>query len=161
MAHTLSFHTGHPKKYRVLTAVRKKNGQSNLPRLLYFQNKKVWIVGDSLMVGWDGTKLLKKNCPKFISQDIHSRVNNDYSFSGAQISGNQQMRTFDLTNNVYKIILDPLYGTCFVDNRGDSVENFNTVGIGENYGREKRHNFEKQIFSVCDRIFFRYVCDGD
>ena len=26
MAHTLSFHTGHPKKYRVLTAVRKKDG---------------------------------------------------------------------------------------------------------------------------------------
>ena len=109
MAHALSFHTSHPKKYHVLTAVRKKDGQSNLPKLLYFQNKKVWIVGDSLMVGWDGTKLLKKNCPKFISQDIHSRVNNDYSFSGAQISGNQQMRTFDLTNNVSKIILDPQF----------------------------------------------------
>ena len=42
MAHALSFHTGHLKKYRVLTTVRKKDGQSNLSRLLYFQNKKVW-----------------------------------------------------------------------------------------------------------------------
>ncbi|WP_258087799.1 SGNH/GDSL hydrolase family protein [Weissella fangxianensis] len=109
MAHALSFHTGHPKQYRVLTAVRKKDEQSNLPQLLYFQNKKIWIVGDSLMVGRDGTKLLKENCPKFISQVSHARVNNDYSFSGAQISGNQQMRTFDLTNNVSKIILDPQF----------------------------------------------------
>ena len=40
MAHALSFHTGHLKQYRVLTAVRKKDEQSNLPQLLYFQNKK-------------------------------------------------------------------------------------------------------------------------
>ncbi|APS41617.1 MULTISPECIES: hypothetical protein [Weissella] len=32
MAHALSFHTGHPKQYRVLTAVRKKDEQSNLPQ---------------------------------------------------------------------------------------------------------------------------------
>ena len=103
------FHSIDAKNHCIPKTLRKKYEQSNLPQLLCFQNKKVWIVGDSLMVVWDGTKLLKKNCPRFISQDIHSRVNNDYSFSGAQISGNQQMRTFDLTNNVSKIILDPQF----------------------------------------------------
>ena len=30
MAHALSFHTSHPKKYHVLTAVRKKGSVKNL-----------------------------------------------------------------------------------------------------------------------------------
>ncbi|WP_242952981.1 SGNH/GDSL hydrolase family protein [Weissella paramesenteroides] len=75
--------------------------------MLYFRNKKIWIVGDSLMVGWDGTKLLKNNCPKLISQALRPKViNNRYSFSGAQISGNRNQGTVDLTNNVSQIILN-------------------------------------------------------
>jgi hypothetical protein len=59
------------------------------------------------MVGWDGTKLLKNNCPKLISQALRPKViNNRYSFSGAQISGNRNQGTVDLTNNVSQIILN-------------------------------------------------------
>lgn len=84
-----------------------QKGCLNLSQMLYFKNKKIWIVGDSLMVGWDGTKLLKNNCPKLISQALRPKViNNRYSFSGAQISGNRNQGTVDLTNNVSQIILN-------------------------------------------------------
>lgn len=94
-------------KQNDLSRLYGQKGCLNLSQMLYFRNKKIWIVGDSLMVGWDGTKLLKNNCPKLISQALRPKViNNRYSFSGAQISGNRNQGTVDLTNNVSQIILN-------------------------------------------------------
>src|SRR5699024_12670823 len=112
----------------------------------------------SLMVGWDGTKLLKKNCPKFISQDIHSRVNNDYSISGAQISGNQQMRTFDLTNNVSKIILDPQFQSADILLLSIGVNDSNYSDNNIDYVQQRLKTNIMRLYSATTNIKLMGVC---
>lgn len=80
---------------------------SNLVELAYFKDKNIWIIGDSLMTGWDGYKTVSNSCPKVIKQLLRpNSLNACYSFSGAQISGNRVTSTVDLTNNVTNIIND-------------------------------------------------------
>lgn len=81
---------------------------STLPQLLYFQNKSVWVVGDSLMVGWDGKSNVTKSAPEVLSKTLSlANLNNQYSISGSQISGNRSNGTMmDLTNKVSAMLAD-------------------------------------------------------
>lgn len=80
---------------------------SNLAELAYFKDKNIWVIGDSLMIGWDGNCVVSNSCPNIVRRLLqpHS-LNNCYSFSGAQISGNRTTKPVDLTNNVTNIIND-------------------------------------------------------
>lgn len=79
----------------------------SLTELAYFKDKNIWIIGDSLMIGWDGKRVVDNSCPKIIEHLLQPHLlNARYSFSGAQISGNRTVKTVDLTNNVTNIIED-------------------------------------------------------
>lgn len=85
-------------------------GNKNCPsltELAYFTDKNIWIIGDSLMIGWDGKRVVSNSCPKIIERLLQlNLLDARYSFSGAQISGNRTVKTVDLTNNVTNIIED-------------------------------------------------------
>ncbi|MBU7567802.1 SGNH/GDSL hydrolase family protein [Weissella hellenica] len=80
---------------------------SNLVELAYFKDENIWIIGDSLMIGWDGNRVVSNSCPNIVRRLLQPNSLNDcYSFSGAQISGNRATKPVDLTNNVTNIIND-------------------------------------------------------
>ncbi|UEG66775.1 SGNH/GDSL hydrolase family protein [Weissella hellenica] len=80
---------------------------SNLVELAYFKDKNIWIIGDSLMISWDGNRVVSNSCPNIVRRLLQPNSLNDcYSFSGAQISGNRATKPVDLTNNVTNIIND-------------------------------------------------------
>jgi hypothetical protein len=59
------------------------------------------------MIGWNGNRVVSNSCPNIVRRLLQPNSLNDcYSFSGAQISGNRATKPVDLTNNVTNIIND-------------------------------------------------------
>ncbi|MDK9677023.1 GDSL-type esterase/lipase family protein [Weissella cibaria] len=79
----------------------------------YFNYQNVWVVGDSLAVGWDGNQVVKQNYPTLLANIIKPEsMHAGYASSGSQISGNQNGpgdKTYDLTNNLKRVTADPQF----------------------------------------------------
>ncbi|MGL4536369.1 MAG: SGNH/GDSL hydrolase family protein, partial [Weissella cibaria] len=79
----------------------------------YFNDQNVWVVGDSLAVGWDGNQVVKQNYPTLLASIIKPEsMHAGYASSGSQISGNQNGpgdKTYDLTNNLKRVTADPQF----------------------------------------------------
>lgn len=69
---------------------------------IYYSNKRILIIGDSLSVGWDGKHILKDNYPTILKQILRPRtLDNSFSSAGSQISGNDNVSRI-LTGNTIK-----------------------------------------------------------
>ncbi|RZQ58365.1 SGNH/GDSL hydrolase family protein [Weissella paramesenteroides] len=74
----------------------------------FYHDKSIWVIGDSLAVGWDGQRNVAKNYPTLVGEKLKPRVlQASYASSGSQISGNQNgTPTYDMSNNVQRVIND-------------------------------------------------------
>lgn len=92
------------KQHRLLTT--RKDDTNLLSNEIYFGNKRILIIGDSLSVGWDGKQVLKNNYPTILKRLLKPKsLNNAFSSAGSQISGNNNgTPIFDLSNNVSRIL---------------------------------------------------------
>lgn len=99
----LSFLLGDNLKKSV---IRQKVSPEPLSEKLYYGNKNILIIGDSLAVGWDGKQVLSKNYPFMLNKILKPKsLDNSFSSSGSQISGNSNGKPiFDLSNNVSRIL---------------------------------------------------------
>ncbi|MFL2044517.1 SGNH/GDSL hydrolase family protein [Weissella hellenica] len=92
------------RQIKVLAA--SKDETRILSNEIYYGNKRILIIGDSLSVGWDGTQVLKDNYPTVLKRLLNPKtLNNSFSSAGSQIAGNNNgTPIFDLSNNVSRIL---------------------------------------------------------
>ena len=89
--------------------LNKQNNNPNdipLTTQLYFRDKHILMIGDSLAVGWNGKRNIQKNYPSLLQQYLQPvSLINTFSSSGSEIAGNAAGKpTFDLTNNVSRLL---------------------------------------------------------
>jgi len=76
----------------------------------FFHDKNVWVVGDSLSVGWDGAKNVQHPYPALLNDIIQAQtMHAGYASSGSQISGNSVgggNNPVDLTPNMTRVTGD-------------------------------------------------------
>ena len=79
----------------------------------FFHDKNVWVVGDSLAVGWDGAKNVQQPYPSLLNDIIGAQtMHAGYASSGSQISGNSTGANgseVDLTNNMARVTGDAAF----------------------------------------------------
>lgn len=125
----------------------------------FYHDKNIWIIGDSLAVGWDGKRTVPKNYPTLIGEKLEPKVLQDsYASSGSQISGNQDgTPTYDMSNNVQRVINDKKFSDAdiLIIELGVNDLNYSSNNLGyvqqrlqHNIKRLRKANPKVKIFGI-------------
>ena len=125
----------------------------------FYHDKNIWVIGDSLAVGWDGQRNVSKNYPTLVGEKLQPKVMQaSYASSGSQISGNQNgTPTYDMSNNVQRVINDQQFSDAniLIIELGVNDLNYSSNNLGyvqqrlqSNIQRLRKANPNIKIFGV-------------
>ncbi|WP_407124996.1 GDSL-type esterase/lipase family protein [Weissella paramesenteroides] len=125
----------------------------------FYHDKSIWVIGDSLAVGWDGQRNVAKNYPILVGEKLEPSVlQASYASSGSQISGNQNgTPTYDMSNNVQRVINDQQFSDAniLIIELGVNDLNYSSNNLGyvqqrlqSNIKRLRKANPKIKIFGI-------------